>query len=164
MQKLKNCNTLTKCTYVLYISFLNCILAMHMFWIYNLGFFPFLIVYYIFGLIMHNCNKPTVYLLYFQVIISSSKVIYVMNAKGAFNNYVDKMRGGGVKKCPRLGYKNCPRKGGGQKMAKFCPRSCWMPPNETRNGKKYRPHLRLCISIKSPFISFFCRKITCFEQ
>ena len=29
--------------------------------------------------------------------------------------------------CPRSGYKNCPRRGG-QKMAKFCPRSCWMTP------------------------------------
>ena len=38
--------------------------------------------------------------------------------------------GGGVKKYPfcwRLRYKKCPR-GGGQKRAKLCPRSCWMPP------------------------------------
>jgi hypothetical protein len=46
-----------------------------------------------------------------------------------FNNYVDKMRGGGCQKnvcfCPRSGYKNCPRRGGGgQTMAKFFPRSC----------------------------------------
>ena len=36
--------------------------------------------------------------------------------KGPFNNYVDKMRGEGVKNacfCPRLGYKNCIRRGGG---------------------------------------------------
>ena len=26
------------------------------------------------------------------------------------------------------GIKNCPRRGGGQKVAKFCPRSCWMHP------------------------------------
>ena len=48
--------------------------------------------------------------------------------KGSFNNYVDKMRGRGSKNvcfCPRSGYKNCPRRGGGsKKMAKFCPRSC----------------------------------------
>jgi hypothetical protein len=30
---------------------------------------------------------------------------------------------------PRSGYKNCPPRGGGiQKKAKFCPRSCWLPP------------------------------------
>ena len=37
--------------------------------------------------------------------------------------------GEGVKKvcfCPHSRYKNCPRRGGGQKMTKFCPRSCWM--------------------------------------
>ena len=34
--------------------------------------------------------------------------------------------------CPRSGYKNCPCRGGGRKMAKFCPRSCWMPPNRIR--------------------------------
>jgi hypothetical protein len=59
---------------------------------------------------------------------------YELLRRGSFNNYVDKMRGEGVKKCkffcPRSGYKNCPRRegGGGQKMAKFCPRSCWMTP------------------------------------
>ena len=39
-------------------------------------------------------------------------------SKGPFNNYVDKMRGEGVKNvcfCPTSGYKNCPR-------------SCWMRP------------------------------------
>ena len=38
-------------------------------------------------------------------------------AKGAFNNYVDKMRGKGPKNvgfCPRSGYKNCPGRVGGQ--------------------------------------------------
>ena len=47
--------------------------------------------------------------------------------KGPFNNYVDKMRGRGSKNvcfCPRSGYKNCPRRGGGQIMEKLCPRSC----------------------------------------
>ena len=29
-----------------------------------------------------------------------------------------------IRFCPRSGYKNCPRLGGGQEMAKFCPRSC----------------------------------------
>ena len=36
-------------------------------------------------------------------------------ALGAFNKYVDKMRGEGVKNicfCPRLEYKNCPLTGG----------------------------------------------------
>ena len=42
--------------------------------------------------------------------------------KAPFNNYVDKikdkMRGEGVKNvcfCPRSGYENCPRRGGGSK-------------------------------------------------
>ena len=43
------------------------------------------------------------------------------------------MRGGRVDQimfffCPRSGYKNCPRRGGDQKMAKFCRRSCWITP------------------------------------
>ena len=41
------------------------------------------------------------------------------------------MRGEVVKNvcsCPRSGYKNCPSRERGQKMAKFCPLSCWMPP------------------------------------
>ena len=40
---------------------------------------------------------------------------------GPFNNYMEKMRGEGVKKCqfcPRSGYKNCPRKGGGSTNGK----------------------------------------------
>ena len=42
--------------------------------------------------------------------------------KGTFNNYVDKMRGRGSKNvcfCPCSGYKNCPRRGGGQKWQNF---------------------------------------------
>ena len=35
---------------------------------------------------------------------------------------------GNIYFCPRSGYKKCPRRGRGQKMAKFCPRSCWMAP------------------------------------
>ena len=51
--------------------------------------------------------------------------------QGPFNNYVRRMRGWGFKKCLFLnsGYKNCQRRGGGgQKMAKYCPPICWMPP------------------------------------
>ena len=48
--------------------------------------------------------------------------------KGAFNNYVDKTRGEGVKKClffvHAQGIKTVHAGEGGQKMAKFCPRSC----------------------------------------
>ena len=48
--------------------------------------------------------------------------------KGAFNNYVDKMRGEMVKKCLFVHFKDLKiiyaRGGGGSKMAKFCPRSC----------------------------------------
>ena len=37
--------------------------------------------------------------------------------------------------CPRLGYKNCPRRGRGvRKCAKFCPRSCWMPPSSKQRA------------------------------
>ena len=41
--------------------------------------------------------------------------------------------------CWRSGYKNCPcSEGGGSKMAKFCPRSCWMTPNLWMQRLKYR--------------------------
>ena len=44
--------------------------------------------------------------------------------------------GEGVKKClfcPHSEYKNCPcRVVGGQKLSKFCPRSCWMPPKQAQ--------------------------------
>ena len=45
---------------------------------------------------------------------------------GPFNNYVDKMRGEGVQKISVFihGIKNISTGGRGQKMAKFCPRSC----------------------------------------
>ena len=53
-------------------------------------------------------------------------------AKGAFNNYVDKMRGGGGPKMSAFvhaqGIKTIHAEGVGQKMAKFCPRTCWMTP------------------------------------
>ena len=44
---------------------------------------------------------------------------------GPFNNYVNKMRGEGVKMSIRSGYKNflC-----SQKMKRFYPFSCWLPP------------------------------------
>ena len=48
--------------------------------------------------------------------------------KGAFINYVDKMRGGGGQKMSVFvhaqGIKTVHEGGGGQKMTKFCPRSC----------------------------------------
>ena len=48
--------------------------------------------------------------------------------KGSFNNYVDKMRGGGGQKMSvhvhAQGIKTVHAGKGGQKMAKFCPRSC----------------------------------------
>ena len=48
--------------------------------------------------------------------------------KGPFNNYVDKMRGGGGQKMSVFvhaqGIKTVHAGGGDQKMAKFCPRSC----------------------------------------
>ena len=53
--------------------------------------------------------------------IKKSLVSSCQVCMGAFNNYVDKMRGEGFCFCPRSGYKNCPHRGGGggQKMAKF---------------------------------------------
>ena len=48
--------------------------------------------------------------------------------KGPFNNYVDKMSGGGGQKMSVFvhaqGIKTVNAEGGGVKMAKFCPRSC----------------------------------------
>ena len=48
-------------------------------------------------------------------------------ALGAFNKYVDKMRGEGGQKMSVLStlrYEKWPRRVRGQKMAEFCPRSC----------------------------------------
>ena len=51
-----------------------------------------------------------------------------MDPKGRFNNYVDKMKGGGGQKksvfVHAQGIKTVHAGGGGPKMAKFCPRSC----------------------------------------
>ena len=48
--------------------------------------------------------------------------------KGPFNNYVDKMRGGGGQKMSVFvhaqGMKTVHAGGGDETMAKFCPRSC----------------------------------------
>ena len=56
-----------------------------------------------------------------------SEALILASTKGAFNNYVDKMRGEGVKKClflSTLRVEKLPTQGvGGSKMAKFCPRS-----------------------------------------
>ena len=47
---------------------------------------------------------------------------------GPFNNYVDKMKGGGGQKMSVFvhaqGIKTAHAGEGGQKLAKFCPRSC----------------------------------------
>ena len=55
-------------------------------------------------------------------------ILYNFFTKGAFNNYVDKMRGGGGQKMSVFvhaqGIKTVHEGGWGQKMAKFCPRSC----------------------------------------
>ena len=49
--------------------------------------------------------------------------------KGPFNNYVDKMRGQKMSVFVHAqGIKLVHAGEGGQKIAKFCPRSCWMPP------------------------------------
>ena len=52
---------------------------------------------------------------------------------GALNNYMDKMRGEEGQKMSVFvnaqGIKTVHAGGGGQKMAKFCPRSCRMTPN-----------------------------------
>ena len=50
-----------------------------------------------------------------------------MSSKRAFNNYVDKMRGGGGQKMSvfvhAYGIKTVHEGGGGSKIGKFCPRS-----------------------------------------
>ena len=57
--------------------------------------------------------------MYGKTLFSCDKRSY----KKAFNNYVDKTRGGGCQKvsvfCPRSGYKNCPRRRGGPKNGKI---------------------------------------------
>ena len=65
--------------------------------------------------IQHWCHNPLMTYLILFIAFWATKFITTKTCKGAFYNYVDKMRGKGVKKC--------------QRMAKFCPRRCWMPPN-----------------------------------
>ena len=48
-----------------------------------------------------------------------TKQVFRYFFKGPFNNYEDKMSGGGGQKMSVFVHA-----GGGQKMAKFCPRSC----------------------------------------
>ena len=54
--------------------------------------------------------------------------IIIITYRGAFNNYVDKTRGGGGSKMSvfvhAYGKKTVQKGAGGQKMAKFGPRSC----------------------------------------
>ena len=61
--------------------------------------------------------------------------------EGPFNNYLARWEVEGVKKCfffcTHSGYKNCPRRGGGQ-MAKFCPHRYWMTPDLQRRNRKYQ--------------------------
>ena len=50
---------------------------------------------------------------------------FLHSSKGSFNNYVDKMRGQKMSVFVNAqGIKIVYAGGGGQKMAKFCPRSC----------------------------------------
>ena len=80
-------------------------------------------------------------------------------SKGPFNNYVDKMRVEGVKNicfCPHSGYKNCQRGGrGGQKMAKFFRRSCWMTPN-WKWAYPSRKELLLCTQFYYVYLFWKC--------
>ena len=59
---------------------------------------------------------------------SFNSLLLIFFHEGSFNYYVDKMRGGRGSKnvcfCQCSGYKNCQRRGGGQKMTKFCSRNC----------------------------------------
>ena len=58
----------------------------------------------------------------FQKIGSGHNIVVLIDL-GLVNNYMDKMKGEGVKNicfCPNSGYKNCPRNGvGGSKNGKF---------------------------------------------
>ena len=92
-----------------------------------------------FGLLMLSLDEPENRLFSWEIPIAGRfpwNMFVCMQykeqcSKGPFNNYVDKMREGRGSKnvcfCPRSGYRNCPRRGG-QKMAKFGPRSCCMTP------------------------------------
>ena len=73
----------------------------------------------------HQTNPDLKYQKNINLILILLFIIQPFNnsCKGAFNNYVDKMRGEGVKKvcfCPRSGYKNCPRRGGSKKGKISC--------------------------------------------
>ena len=53
--------------------------------------------------------------------------VSVSVSKGAFNNYVDKVKGGGGQKMSVFVHAQCIKTvhaGGGSKMEKFCPCSC----------------------------------------
>ena len=73
--------------------------------------------------------------------------------------------GEGVKNvwfCPRSGYENCPRRGGGgQKMAKFWPRSCWMSPLKSTQyiqeacAKYFAVHILKLKRLKTNSVMFF---------
>ena len=71
--------------------------------------------------------------------------------KGPFNNYVYMMREEvkNVCFCPRSRYKNCPRRGGGSKIAKFCPRSCWMTPKKEKAIRIFGDFLYCALCIAS---------------
>ena len=70
-----------------------------------------------------------------------------------FNNYVDKMRVGGGQKMSVFvhaqGIKTV-HAGGGQKIAKFCPRSCWMPYYSVKIWLGNCPLYPPTMSIESP--------------
>ena len=63
----------------------------------------------------------------------NSRAFHLFLCRGPFNNYVDKMRWGGGQKMSVFVHAECiktPRRGDGdQKMAKFCPSSCWLAPS-----------------------------------
>ena len=68
--------------------------------------------------------------------------------KGAFNNYVDKMRGGGGQKMSVFVHgQGIKTVHAGSKMAKFCPRSCWMPPKPKSSGYQWK---KASLGVRSP--------------
>ena len=94
------------------------------------------------------------------------KFFYVrgVSTKGAFNNYVDKMRGGGGQKClilSTLRVWKLSTQGGGQKMAKFWPRSCWMSPLKSTQyiqeacAKYFAVHILKLKRLKTNSVMFF---------